>query len=87
MIDDLIALRQELQTDASKQISDDQFHAAMSAASRLLPFTDIEFAREIGTSRPTITRWVDGHTAPCPIMRPRVYRILLKYVEAALAGV
>jgi predicted transcriptional regulator len=42
------------------------------------PLTQEQIAELLGTSQPTVSRWISGQNAPHPLIRPLIYRTLLE---------
>lgn len=64
--------------------SDSDFHAIAQASERLLYLSDKDLGRELRVSRPTVSRWRSGTTAPVPFARTMVYDFLLKKTRQAM---
>jgi DNA-binding transcriptional regulator YiaG len=60
------------------------FADLIKSAQKVLELEDDELADRLGVSRPTIGRWVRGETAPHPIGRPGVLRVLAKWANEKL---
>lgn len=54
------------------------FQRVIQAALEDFCFTDMELARVLKVSRPTVTRWKNGKTSPAPRMRPAILDALMK---------
>ncbi len=46
-------------------------------------FTELEVARVMGCSRPTVARWKSGANSPHPLIRPPMFRELIKALQKA----
>ncbi|MGE3681238.1 MAG: hypothetical protein AB7G93_05875 [Bdellovibrionales bacterium] len=64
--------------------SDADFHAIAQASEELLLLSDKELGRELRVSRPTVSRWRAGVTAPVPFARKMVYDYLMKRTRQAI---
>ncbi len=64
--------------------SDSDFHAVAKASEELLLLSDKDLARELRVSRPTVSRWRTGATAPVPFARKMVYDFLIKRTRQAI---
>jgi hypothetical protein len=64
--------------------SDSDFHAIAQASEGLLLLSDKELGRELRVSRPTVSRWRTGATAPVPFARKMVYDFLIKRTRKAI---
>jgi hypothetical protein len=64
--------------------SDSDFHAIAQASEGLLLLSDKELGRELCVSRPTVSRWRAGATAPVPFARKMVYNFLIKRARQAI---
>jgi DNA-binding transcriptional regulator YiaG len=60
------------------------FAGLIKQAQDVLEAEDDELADRLGVSRPTIGRWERGETAPHPIGRPGVLRVLIKLADEKL---
>jgi transcriptional regulator with XRE-family HTH domain len=49
-----------------------------------LELSDSDLARQFGMSRPSVTRWRNGRTAPHPAMRAKVFKALLTRVRSRM---
>jgi transcriptional regulator with XRE-family HTH domain len=56
------------------------FHAAQT----ILEFDDLELARALRVSRPTVSRWTRGESAPHPLGREPALRLLADMADAKL---
>ena len=64
---------------------DDQAFARLfEKAMQILELEDLELARRLQVSRPTIGRWTRGESAPHPLGRGPVFRTLAKIAEVKL---
>lgn len=78
---DLKAYRDQLlsaQTEASL-MDDALFHRLFAEGVKRFKFDSVDVASlrtSFGISTPTYTRWLNGSTAPHPVLRPEVYRYL-----------
>jgi hypothetical protein len=63
---------------------DAAFSNLFSQAQVILEIDDLLLARLMQTSRPTIGRWARGQTAPHPLARAAVFRVLAGIVAARL---
>jgi len=43
--------------------------------------TETDLCREVGASKPTIRRWKEGKNSPHSVLRPRVFRYLIKKLQ------
>lgn len=64
--------------------SDADFHSIARASAEILLLTDKELGRELRVSRPTVSRWRAGTTAPVPFARKMVYDFLIKRTRQAI---
>jgi DNA-binding XRE family transcriptional regulator len=55
--------------EAPKSSSDAVFVRALKGCREVLEFSDEQLADEIGVSRPTVNRWINGVHLPHPAMR------------------
>lgn len=75
----LESLKKELETASSD--NDDQFTHLINTSMNVLPLSVSEMADLIGISLPGVRRWMRGITLPHPLVRPAVYRMLLKKIK------
>lgn len=65
----------------SANVDDDgTFAVVVDAFCAVAGFSDLDLANSFGMSRPGVTRWRRGVTAPHPVMRPAIVRTLVKLV-------
>ncbi|WP_126002171.1 hypothetical protein [Sphingomonas sp. ABOLE] len=58
------------------------FAGLVKASQQLLRVDDLELARALNVSRPTIGRWTRGDSAPHRLARPAVFEVLIKKARA-----
>jgi DNA-binding transcriptional regulator YiaG len=56
--------------------SDVTFQIVINLALKLLPMTEKDFYRRFDMSVPSMKRWINGTSAPHPIMRKRVFEFI-----------
>jgi len=62
------------------------FHALVGRVFALLSLKDEDFAHQFGMSRPSVTRWRNGSTAPHPAVRRQVFARLARRVREATSN-
>lgn len=60
------------------------FSTLFGDALRLLELEDVDIARTLRVSRPTISRWARGDSAPHPLGREPVFHVLAELARARL---
>lgn len=61
--------------------SRENFRAAFAASVEVLGLSDLDIARVLQISRPTVGRWTRGEAAPHPVGRKPILEYLLKRVQ------
>lgn len=64
-----------------KPITDEKYRAIINESMMVLALTDDECARFLDVSRPTVTRWRNGTTAPHSVMRVVFCNMLDKEIK------
>jgi len=59
------------------------FQTAVQLGLKITQTTDADFAKLVGVSRPTVTRWKTGKSAPHSILQPNIYTALRKLAVKA----
>lgn len=80
-LDDLRACLSELE---NREVKREEFCELLSLSLRILELDHDAAATLLMTSRPTISRWVSGHSAPHRLGRPAVFRALRKVAAERL---
>lgn len=60
------------------------FSSLLHDAQLVLELSDVDLARMLGVSRPTIGRWARGDSAPHPLGRGPVFEVLAEIAEERL---
>lgn len=68
----------------AREVKRDEFCDLFSFALRTLELDHGAAATLLMTSRPTISRWISGHSTPHRLGRPAVFRALLKVANDRL---
>ena len=76
-------LARELQL-ASAASTEAKFDTVVNHAQKVLGLSDLQMSVLFKVSRPTINRWVNGATAPHPMLRKAVFETLLVEVRQSL---
>jgi transcriptional regulator with XRE-family HTH domain len=63
---------------------DEEFAALFRDAQTILELDDYELGNIFNVSRPTISRWARGETAPHSVGRKSVFEVLAEHVETRL---
>jgi transcriptional regulator with XRE-family HTH domain len=79
-LESLIAGLQNFSFEAERS----EFSRLFDRAQRVLEIDDLELARMLRVSRPTIGRWARGESAPHPLGRKPVFVMLAKVAQAKL---
>jgi hypothetical protein len=77
-VDSLRQFVAELDEALKNDISRDKFTALFALAVTVLELDDEAAALRFKTSRPSISRWTNGQSAPHAVARPYVFRELRK---------
>jgi len=62
----------------------EQFTELFARATRVLEVDDLSLARALRVSRPTISRWAAGKSAPHPLGRKPVFELLIRQAQSRL---
>jgi hypothetical protein len=69
--------------DAAASTEEDfDFPSLLKCAQQLLCVDDLEVSRILKVSRPTISRWIRGVSAPHPLARKAIFDVLAKKARA-----
>jgi hypothetical protein len=79
-------LRLYLEDLRKEDNSDAAFHNLVVRGIDLRVYNILGLATEVGTSLPTVERWLKGVNAPMPSMRIPVYKEIAAIVERMLDG-
>lgn len=63
------------------------FYELINKSFKLLEFSDLDVAVRFGMSKPSVSRWKNGRTAPHPAMRPPVYKWFAKRTKEAMDAI
>lgn len=63
------------------------FYELINKSFKLLEFSDLDVAVRFGMSKPSVSRWKNGRTAPHPAMRPPAYKWFAKRTKEAMNAI